>query len=107
MITDPTAVVPPILKMAVSEIWTPTFDASPYLAAGQSISGLTAAMTKVSDGSTVALADSPTVAGNVISQKLNGPSELAGGNNFRLRFTFTLSPTTDVRVMTVYVEVSS
>ncbi len=106
MTTDPTTVVPGKFVMSVAEVWTLPFDASAYLSTGESVSNVVAAMTKVSDGSTVVLADAPTVAGNVISQKLNGPAELTSGDLFRLRFTFTVSPTTDLRVMTLMVSVT-
>ena len=104
--TDPTAVIPATVKICSLETWTLNVDISPQLGAGQSISSVTSAMIRVSDESSVTLTDTPAIVGNAVQQTVVGPSDLSGGDLFRLRLTVNIAPYSDVRIETVFIQVS-
>lgn len=101
---DPTSTLPPSYTTTSAEDIILRLDATPLLVSAGAPSAPAAALARLVDGGAdvpVTLADAPTVAGNIISQRLRG---LVAATTYRLRVNFTTSG--QVRSMTTIVEVA-
>lgn len=109
MNTSPTAVTPNSFYMSVVETQLLDFDASNYLDPGQSVTNVVATLTLMNGDSTapVALSESATISGNIVYQQIDGPTETTAGGVYRLRITFTATPSVNVYAMDLLVNVSA
>jgi len=80
-------VTPASFSMLTTETLPLAFDASTLLADGESVSDVSVTLVSLGDASTVDLADDPSVAGNVITQVVDG-SQLSPDQRYRLAVTF-------------------
>ena len=109
MNTTPTAVKPNSFYMSVVEIQVVDFDATLNLDKGETAANASATLTLMNGNNPtpVALIDAATVSGNVITQTINGPVETQAGGVYRLRVTFTATPSVNVYAMDLWVNVSA
>jgi hypothetical protein len=82
---------PATFEMSVTEVQTLTFDASPDLLPGETISAFSSSVLRIANGLTSIPAAEPTINGNVITQMISGPSDLQDVGLWRLRIHFTTS----------------
>lgn len=98
--SNPTSTVPPSYHTTAEEDVALTFDTTALLVAGGAPSGAVSALYRVDTDAAVTLVDTPTVDGNIVTQRLRG---LTAGLTYRLRVTFLTSG--NRRAMTLFVVV--
>lgn len=99
MATSPTAVSPPSYEMSAAEVQTLSFDMTPDLAAGQSVTGVSVALTNIDTGAALTLSNAFSLATPVVKQTFDPATDGAvAGQTYLYRITYTASPSTNVYV---------
>lgn len=102
--TSAVAAIPPTLSLSVTEVRDLSFDITPELNAGlaQTASSPECTLTTEADGTEVSLGHDATITGNIITQTVSGPADLAESFNaakaqpvrYLLVVNFSVTPTT-------------
>lgn len=97
--SDPTLVSPPTFSMSVTEVQTLSFNPVAYLSEGQSVADVTSSLTETSSNQTTSPTNAPTISDGNVIQVISGADDLAANGTYRLRITFTASPSVNVWTM--------
>lgn len=90
---------PPTFTMSVTETLALPFDAADYLSAGQSIAAVTATLTNLRTNVATTVGGTSSVNGTVITQPIDGPTELVAPGEFLLTINFNASPSVNIWAM--------
>ena len=100
------AVDPPTFVMSITETFPLTFDASAYLSGGQSIASLTSTLVNVQNSRSIALANAATASGNIVTQRIEGPTDLKSPGKYLLTINFNASPAVTIWAMELLIVAS-
>ena len=89
------AVIPSSFTISITETLALGVDMTAYLTGWQTVADVTTTLVDQRLGIPITMANAPTVAGNIVTQIVNGPTDLASTGSYLMTVNFTAAPSTN------------